>query len=142
MKAYAQNRKFPVIVYIHGGSLQSSEGIEFGPDYLLQKDIIFVNFNYRLGPLGKYQYLYSAQLNWFLDKTVNAFPGFLSTSNNVISGNFGLKDQAMVLQWVHENIAFFGGDPGNVTLMGSGTGAECTHLHFFSPMSVGKSKNC
>lgn len=58
-------------------------------------------------------------------------------NNDVISGNFGLKDQLMALQWVKENIPRFGGDPNNVTLLGESAGAASIHLHMFSPLSKG-----
>lgn len=51
------------------------------------EDVIFVTMSYRLGPLG-----------------------FLSTGEENISGNFGLKDQSMALRWVNENIEMFGGE--------------------------------
>lgn len=60
----------------------------YGPDHLLDHDVILVTANYRVGPLG-----------------------FLSTEDANCPGNFGLKDQAMVLKWVHDNIKQFGGDP-------------------------------
>lgn len=60
----------------------------YGPDHLLDQDIILVAANYRVGPLG-----------------------FLSTEDENCPGNFGLKDQVMVLKWVRDNIKQFGGDP-------------------------------
>lgn len=80
----------PVLVYFHGGGFVCGSGIssKYGPDYFLDHDVILVTSNYRLGPLG-----------------------FLSTEDENCPGNFGLKDQVMVLQWVHENIKQFGGDP-------------------------------
>lgn len=80
----------PVMVYFHGGGFQCGAGtsIAHGPDHLLDHDIIFVAANYRLGPLG-----------------------FLSTEQKDCPGNFGFKDQVLVLKWIQENINAFGGDP-------------------------------
>ena len=64
-------------------------------------------------------------------------PGFLSTADAVIPGNNGLKDQVMALRWVQQNIAQFGGDPGNVTIFGGSSGGACVHYHMLSPMSEG-----
>lgn len=87
-------------MYIHGGGFQISYGKLdiFGYDYLLQKDIIFVTFNYRVGPIG-----------------------FLSLKDPELDvpGNAGLKDQVFALKWVQRNIANFGGDPDNVTVFGT-----------------------
>jgi cholinesterase len=68
-----------------------------GPDYFMQKDIILVTFNYRLGPIG-FMSLKDPKLN--------------------IPGNAGLKDQVMALKWVQRNIASFGGDARQVTVFG------------------------
>lgn len=69
----------------------------FGPDYILQKDVILVTLNYRLGVFG-----------------------FLSLDERELNvpGNNGLQDQLFALRWIQKSIAKFGGDPGNVTLMG------------------------
>lgn len=58
-------------------------------------------------------------------------------NNEIISGNFGLKDQALALQWIKQNIAAFGGDPNKTTLMGESAGAASINLHMFSPLSKG-----
>jgi carboxylesterase type B len=55
----------------------------------------------------------------------------------VVPGNNGLKDQVMALRWVQQNIAQFGGDPGNVTIFGGSSGGSCVHFHMLSPMSEG-----
>lgn len=87
-------------VYIHGGGFQVSFGKldMFGGDYLLQKDVVFVTLNYRVGPIG-----------------------FLSLKDPEldIPGNAGLKDQVFALKWIQRNIASFGGDPDNVTVFGT-----------------------
>ncbi|MPC92139.1 Venom carboxylesterase-6 [Portunus trituberculatus] len=62
---------------------------------------------------------------------------FLSTEDNVIPGNLGLKDQVMALQWVKDNIMDLGGDPNQVTIFGISAGAMSTHMHIFSPLSAG-----
>lgn len=80
----------PVMVFFHGGGFQCGSGIRpfYGPDHLLDHDIIYVGANFRLGPIG-----------------------FLSTESEECPGNFGLKDQVLVLKWIQQNIKAFGGDP-------------------------------
>jgi carboxylesterase type B len=63
--------------------------------------------------------------------------GFLSTEDDVIPGNYGMKDQVLALQWVQENIDKFGGDPGKVTIFGGSSGGASTGYHMLSPMSKG-----
>ncbi|XP_069694913.1 venom carboxylesterase-6-like [Periplaneta americana] len=103
-----------VIFYIHGGALMYGWSHAYGPKYILDKDIILVTFNYRLGPMG-----------------------FLSTEDKVVPGNMGLKDQTAALKWVHRNIAAFGGNPDSVTLIGNSAGGVSVHYHYISPMSRG-----
>ncbi|KAJ9600061.1 hypothetical protein L9F63_009642, partial [Diploptera punctata] len=106
----------PVVVWIPGGSFTFGSGNKdmAGPDRLMNGRIILVSINYRLGALG-----------------------FLSTGDEVIPGNNGLKDQVMALRWVQQNIAHFGGDPSNVTIFGMSAGAASVHYHLLSPMSKG-----
>uniref|UniRef100_A0A182MI06 Carboxylic ester hydrolase n=1 Tax=Anopheles culicifacies TaxID=139723 RepID=A0A182MI06_9DIPT len=104
----------PSIVHLHGGAFMYGGGGYFRPDFLLQRHLILVTVNYRLGPLG-----------------------FLSTEDDVIAGNFGLKDQVTALQWVQKNIKYFGGDPSKVTLSGFSAGSASVHLHYLSPLSRG-----
>lgn len=77
------------MVYFHGGGFVCGSGIKSNhdPGYFLDHDVILVTANYRLGPIG-----------------------FLSTEDENCPGNFGLKDQAMVLKWIQTNIEPFGGD--------------------------------
>lgn len=103
--------------WIHGGGFHtgSSRLNLYGPNYLMDKDIILVTINYRLGILG-----------------------FLSTGDDVAPGNFGMKDQVLALKWVQNNIQAFGGDPKRVTIFGdSAGGASVTH-HAMSDKSNGK----
>ncbi|XKL67579.1 hypothetical protein PGB90_003070 [Kerria lacca] len=104
----------PVIVYIHGGSLISGYGSQYQPDYILDNSVVFVTFNYRLGILG-----------------------FLSAVDDILPGNYGLKDQVAALRWVQKNIAAFGGDPKQVTLFGSSAGGTSVDFHLYSPLSTG-----
>lgn len=86
----------------------------FGPNIIMDRNVIYVNFNYRLGPLG-----------------------FLSTEDEVLPGNLGLKDQVAALKWIKENIQYFGGNPDSVTLTGVSAGGSSVQLHYLSPLSRG-----
>ncbi|KAJ8983994.1 hypothetical protein NQ317_008699 [Molorchus minor] len=112
-----ENPKRPVIVHIHAGGFYSVGSASYwaGPNYFMDQDIVLVTFNYRLATLG-----------------------FLSTGLKDAPGNVGLKDQVQVLRWVKQNIATFGGDPDNVSIMGYSAGAWSVTLHMVSPMSEGK----
>lgn len=63
--------------------------------------------------------------------------GFLSTEDEVVPGNMGLKDQSMALRWVSQNIEWFGGDSQKVTLTGMSAGGASVHYHYLSRMSAG-----
>lgn len=78
------------MLMFHGGGFMSGSGFRmmYGPDHLLDKDVILITANHRLGALG-----------------------FLSTGDEHCPGNFGLKDQVMVLRWIRDNMKQFGGDP-------------------------------
>lgn len=65
------------------------------------------------------------------------FVGFLNLDLEECSGNQGLKDVLLSLQWIKENIHFFGGDPENITLMGSGTGAGMVNDLMIMPKAKG-----
>ena len=68
------------------------------------------------------------------------FVGFLSTGDEHMTGNFGLKDQNMALKWVQKYIYAFNGDPSRVTIFGHSAGSISTHLHMLSPASRGTFK--
>ena len=103
-----------VMVWFHGGGFVSGTASFYGAEHLLDKDIVLVTVNYRLGPLG-----------------------FLSTGDDQAPGNFGLKDQVASLRWVQDNILEFGGNPHSVTLFGESAGGSSVHFHMLSPLSRG-----
>ncbi len=94
------NKKRPVMFWIHGGAFITGGGIApmYDGSTLAQRgDVVIVTINYRLGALG---YLY--------------IPG--------VTANVGHFDQILALKWVHDNIELFGGDPNNVTIFGESAG--------------------
>lgn len=95
------DEKLPVMFWIHGGGFYDWSGNDqlFGPDFLIEKRIILVTFNYRLGLFG-----------------------FLSLGTPEYSGNMGMKDQQLALKWVHENIERFSGDVTRITIFGESAG--------------------
>lgn len=104
------NRKRPVMVWLHGGGYTNGNAIEqdgySGENFSRRGDTVFVSVNHRLGPLGYANFS-------GVDKRFAA------------SGNVGMLDIVASLEWVRDNIARFGGDPANVTIMGqSGGGAK------------------
>ena len=64
--------------------------------------------------------------------------GFLSTGNEIMKGNYGIKDQTLSMRWVQQNIEYFGGDKNRVTIMGNSAGAASVMFHILSPHSKGK----
>nr|CAD7395824.1 unnamed protein product [Timema cristinae] len=136
----------PVLFSIHGGGfiLGSGNTNMYGPDYLVEEDIIVVTFNYRLGALGKYQgsiNLFKNGLSSVMIHTTsfvtNNSSGFLSIEGSDIVPNNGLRDQVMALIWVTQNISEFGGDPNNITIDGISAGGVSVHYLMLTPLSKG-----
>lgn len=105
------SKKRPVLVWLHGGGFTNGNGIEqdgyHGENISKNGDIVFVSINHRLGPIG------------FTDLSG------VGGSKYADSGNVSQLDIIASLEWVRDNVANFGGDPGNVTIMGqSGGGAK------------------
>lgn len=96
--------------YIHGEFFFDGSADEAKPEYLLEKDIVLVSVQYRLGPFG-----------------------FLSTKSEEIPGNIAVIDIVNALIWVRENINNFGGDSNRVTIFGQGAGATMAHVLTISP---------
>ncbi len=97
----------PVMIWIHGGAYitGSSNSVIYDLDSLPLHEIVLVTINYRLGPFGFLK----------LDEVSN---GEIQST-----GNEGLMDQKLAIEWVKENIAEFGGDPNNMTIFGESAGA-------------------
>jgi para-nitrobenzyl esterase len=105
----------PVMVFIHGGAYvfgAGSEALYEGSNLARNGDVLVVTLNYRLGAFG---FLATEEL---------------AADNDGLVGNFGLLDQVLALEWVQENISFFGGDPENITVFGesAGGGSICSLL--------------
>jgi len=110
----------PVLFYIHGGGFTGGCGHEkhFDGPVWPAKGVIGVTINYRLGPMG------------FV-----CLPELKAEAGH--TGNYGLYDQMTAMQWVRDNIASFGGDPDNVTIMGQSAGAMSVQQHCMSPLTKG-----
>lgn len=67
VKSTKNDRRLPVMVWIHGGGFMygSGDDMQFGPDYLLRKDIVLVTFNYRLGVFGEDYFFLSSLANFY-----------------------------------------------------------------------------
>jgi para-nitrobenzyl esterase len=118
--AKSGSEKLPVLVYFFGGGFMAGDGSEprYDGESMATKGIVAVTVNYRLGVFG------------FL-----AHPELTKESAHHVSGNYALFDQNAALQWVHQNIAAFGGDPGRVTIAGESAGSIAVSAQMASPLS-------
>ena len=116
-KSLETSARKPVMVWIHGGN--DTAGWSYEPDYighnLSNKDVVVVSIGYRL----------------------NIFGFFKHPNMSKQTGNFGLEDQILSLQWLKENIKYFGGDPNNITIFGESAGGAHISYHLVSPASEG-----
>jgi para-nitrobenzyl esterase len=114
----------PVMVWLHGGAYKYGSGSEsmYNASVLASSNgVLVVTINYRIGILG-----------FLAHKSLSK-----EDSKHPVSGNYGLMDQRMALNWVREHIADYGGDPDNVTLFGESAGAVSVGMHLVSPQSEG-----
>jgi para-nitrobenzyl esterase len=120
--AKTADEKRPVIVFFHGGGLTSgtSSSTTYNHPLLPNKGVVVVTANSRLGPIG---YL--------------AHPELTKESGQGSSGNYGTLDLKASLEWIRDNIAAFGGDPGNVTIMGESGGGTKVISQMASPSTEG-----
>lgn len=115
--------KLPVMVWIYGGGFVN--GGSSPPTYsgaqLAKQGIMMVSFNYRLGRFGTF-----------------AHPSLIAADEDKgLRANYGYLDQIAALRWVQQNIAAFGGDPANVTIIGESAGGMSVHALLTSPMAQG-----
>ncbi|GAB2563520.1 carboxylesterase/lipase family protein [Nocardia heshunensis] len=116
----ADGRALPVMVWLHGGSLQVGTGSMYGAAPLVSQpdgDAIVVTINYRLGTLG--------------------FLAASALDEGAGAGDYGLMDQQAALRWVQRNIVAFGGDPGLVTVAGESAGGISICAQMAAPGSAG-----
>jgi carboxylesterase type B len=106
----------PVLVWIHGGSLKYGTGGDelYDGATFARAGVVCVTLNYRLHPAG-----------------------FLRVGDRPGSGAFGLLDQIAALEWVHDNIAGFGGDPSRVTIAGESAGGHSVGQLLAAPRARG-----
>ncbi|XP_035828491.1 uncharacterized protein LOC101857518 [Aplysia californica] len=104
----------PVMLFIHGGAYYRGSEDIFDASLLASQGVVVVLIEYRLGLFG-----------------------FLSNSDHVIPGNYGMLDQVLAMKWVQKYIHVFGGDPEMVTIFGQSAGSAGVSLHVLSPLSKG-----
>jgi para-nitrobenzyl esterase len=111
-----------VMVWIYGGGNFAGAASDptFDGESLARHGVILVTINYRVGVFGFFE-----------------LPDLDAESPHHVSGNYGLLDQIMALRWVHDNIARFGGDPGNVTIFGESAGSLDINVLMTSPLGKG-----
>lgn len=120
MPAKAHTSSLPVLVYFYGGGFIAGDASEprYDGESMARRDIIAITVNYRLGVFGRL-----------------AHPELSAESPYHASGNYGLLDQAAALQWVHDNIKSFGGDPKRITIAGESAGSISVSAQMASPLS-------
>ncbi len=120
--ADAAGKKLPVMLWVHGGAYVLGSGSQ--PMYegtgFAKSGVILVTINYRLGNLG-----------FFAHPTIDA------GRSDADLGNYAFMDQREALKWVQNNIAAFGGDPGNVTLFGQSAGGSSVGFLMTMPSTKG-----
>ena len=103
-----------VMLWIHGGGFSIGSKDAYRMQGIVDEDVVLVTINYRLHALG-----------------------FMSFGNNLVSGNMGLRDQHLAIQWVRFNIHHFGGDPNKITIFGESAGGVSVHAQVLSPANNG-----
>ncbi len=120
--AKSSSDRRPVLLWLHGGGFVQGSGALpiYDGEGLAAKGLVVVTINYRLGAFGFFVH-----------------PELSKESGRNASGNYGLMDQIAAIEWVHRNIAAFGGDPNNVTIDGQSAGAHSVSYLVASPRAKG-----
>jgi para-nitrobenzyl esterase len=118
--ATSDKGRLPVLVYIYGGAFQNGDGSElpYDGESMARNGIVAVSINHRNGIFGFFVH-----------------PELVTESPHHAAGNYGLLDQVAALQWVHRNIAAFGGDPDRVIVAGESSGSASVSALMASPLS-------
>jgi para-nitrobenzyl esterase len=116
------NANLPVLFWLHGGGYEAGSGDEprYDGESFAAQGIVVVSINYRLGVFGYF-----------------AHPDLAAESAHHATGNYGLLDMVAALQWVHRNIAAFGGNPAHVTIGGESAGSMAVSALMASPLTKG-----
>lgn len=118
----ADGKVRPTMVWLHGGAFAVGNNALYDAVPLsLRGDVVVVAVNYRLGALG-----------FLAHEALTKDP-----KGRGSSGNYGLEDQLLALEWVRDNVRAFGGDPDNVTLFGESAGSACTCALLGTPRARG-----
>ena len=112
----------PSVIYFNGGGLYAGSGSEprYAGESMARHGVISITANYREGIFGYF-----------------AHPELTAESSYVGSGNWGFLDQVAAIQWVHDNIAAFGGDPNQITIVGESAGSMSVSALVASPLTKG-----
>ncbi|XP_041983339.1 bile salt-activated lipase-like [Aricia agestis] len=107
----ASKKPLAVLVHFFGGYFRNGSSARrlYGAKFLVRHGLIVITFNYRLGPYG-----------------------FFCLDTPEVPGNQGLKDQYEALKWIKKNIAAFGGDENNITVLAHSAGAQAAEFHLLS----------
>ncbi|KAE8573489.1 carboxylic ester hydrolase [Halyomorpha halys] len=122
LNVFSPNLKgsYPVMIYIHGGAYEYGwPGRPLKEQYFMDEDVVLVTVAYRLGHLG-----------------------FMSFEDDVIPGNYGIKDQVLAVEWVKKEIKNFGGNPDLLTVFGISAGAASSHYLCSIQKTQGLLKGC
>lgn len=121
--AHTMKEALPVLIYFNGGGLTAGSGSEprYAGESMARHGIISITANFRQGIFGFF-----------------AHPELSQETTYKGSGNYGFLDQVAAIEWVKENIKFFGGDPNQITIVGESAGAMSVSALMASPLAKGK----